>query len=95
MHDILLAKEIFDAAVKCAKKNRLKKVALVKIGLGRIEDRHEIVKPANLKFNLRILAGKSAAFRGAKIVVRKIRGPRWSLEEIEGERSFKNEKPAS
>jgi Zn finger protein HypA/HybF involved in hydrogenase expression len=84
MHDILLAKEIFDAVVKCAKKNRLKKVARVKIGLGRIEDHHEIIRPADLKFNFRILAGKSPVVRGAKVVIRKIRGLGWSLEEIEG-----------
>jgi len=85
MHDILLAKEIFDAVAKCAKQNRLKKVARIKIGLGRIEDHHEIIRPADLRFNFRILAGKNPAIRGAKVVIRKIRGPRWLLEEIEGE----------
>lgn len=84
MHDILLAKEIFDAAVKYAKKNKLKRVAKIAIGLGRIEDHHEIIKPADLRFNFRILSKGSIAEK-ARIVVRKIRGPRWSLEEIEGE----------
>lgn len=85
MHDILLAKEIFDAVVKYVQKNRLKKVRRIKIGLGRIEDHHENVRSANLKFNFRILAGKNPVIRGAELVIRKMRDAGWSLEEIEGE----------
>jgi Zn finger protein HypA/HybF involved in hydrogenase expression len=84
MHDLYLAKEIFQTVVKYAKKNRLKKVARIKIGLGRMEDHSEIVRPANLRFNFRILAGKNPAIQGAKVIIHKIRGPGWSLEEIEG-----------
>lgn len=84
MHDILLAKEIFDAVVKCVKKNRLKKVSRIKIALGRIEDHHEIVSLANFRFNFRILAEKHPVLNGAKVVIRKIRRPGWFLEEIEG-----------
>ncbi|MDP1629185.1 MAG: hydrogenase/urease maturation nickel metallochaperone HypA [bacterium] len=113
MHDILLAKEIFDAVIKCAKKNKLKRVAKVTIGLGRIEEHHETVKPENLKFNFRIFSKDSVASKAILIIKKMklapqagerspvpkignkslnqrssgawIRGPHWSLEEIEGE----------
>lgn len=85
MHDILLAKEIFDMVIKYAKKNRLKKVKRIKIGLGQIEDHQEIIKPTNLRFNFQILASKKALTCSTKLVIRRINSPDWLLEEIEGE----------
>ncbi len=81
MHDLYLAKEIFDAVIKYAQKHKLKKVTKIKIGLGRIEEYCEIIKPANLRFNFRILAKHSIASK-TKLIIKKTK-----LAAQSGERS--------
>ena len=84
MHDFYLAKEILDTVLKQAKKNNLKTVSRVFLGLGKFEEHNEKILPKNLRQNFHLLAKNTLASK-ARIKIKKLNQPRaWRLEEIEG-----------
>lgn len=85
MHDLHEADRILKLVLEHAKKNKLKRVTKIKIGLGKIIEHGSEIDPENLKFNVNLLA-KNTMADGAEVVVRKIRGEMWKLEEIEGKK---------
>lgn len=84
MHDFHLADLIYKAIVDHAEKNDLKKVTKASIELGSIVEHGEEVLPANVSFNIKMLAQNGPA-EGLDIKVSKVHGDSWKLVEIEGE----------
>ena len=86
MHDLYLAKEIFDLIIRYAHRNKFKKVKTVEIEIGRFqEEAHpEEVTPENLKFNLEALA-KGSIVEHAKINIKKVIGQGYKLVAISGQ----------
>ncbi len=84
MHDFYLAKQILDEVVRAAKKNRLKKIKRVVIGLGSFVEHDEEILPDNLKNNFRLLA-KNTIAESAELVIKKLnKNNHWELVEIDG-----------
>lgn len=85
MHDLHEADRILKLVLDHAKRNKLKKVTKIKIGLGSVIEHGSEIDPENLKFNIGLLACGTVV-EGAEVVVKKITGATWKLEEIEGEK---------
>ena len=85
MHDIMLAKEILDTAIKQAKKNKLKIISKIVLGLGKFVEHNEEILPENLRQNFNLLAKNTMAEK-AELIIKKINKLNiWQLEEIEGQ----------
>jgi len=84
MHDLHAADQILKLALEKANENKLLKVTKVVIELGSIIEHGQDINPENLAFNFKLLA-KNTPARGAKIIIRKIKGNSLKLVEIEGE----------
>ena len=84
MHDFHLADTIYKTMIDYAAKNNLKKVTRAAIELGSIIEHGEEILPANLKFNIKLLAEGGLA-AGLEVVIEKSQGDNWVLKEIEGE----------
>ncbi len=84
MHDFHLADVIFKVILEEAKNNHLKKVSKVWLELGSIVEHGEEVLPANLTFNLEMLAKNSLA-EGLTVEIKKVQGDKWVLRDMEGE----------
>ena len=83
MHDFHLADQIFKAIMDYAEKNKLTKVTKAVIELGAVVEHGEDILPANLKFNIDMLAQGTVA-DGLEIEINKIGSDDWVLKEIEG-----------
>ncbi len=84
MHDFHLADTIYKTIIDYAAKNNLKKVSKATIELGSIVEHGEEILPANLDFNIKMLAQGGIA-EGLEIKINKIKGDSWVLKEIDGE----------
>lgn len=84
MHDFHLADLIYKTIIEYAEKNNLKKVTKAVIELGSIVEHGEEILPANLDFNIKMLAENGIA-RGLTVEINRIVGNSWVLKEIEGE----------
>lgn len=84
MHDLHEADKILKVILEYAKKNNLKKVSKAVIELGSISEHGEELLPANLEFNIKMLAQGTLA-DGLEISINKVQGGSWILKEIEGE----------
>lgn len=84
MHDLHAADKIVNTIKDYAKKNGLKKVTKIKIGLGRITEHGETILASNLKHNIKLLS-KGTVLSGSKIEISQIGGPYVKIKEIEGE----------
>ncbi len=84
MHDFHLADIIYKTIMDYAAKNNLKKITKATISLGSIVEHGEEVLPANLIFNIKLLAQGGSA-DGLEIAIDKVSGDKWVLEDIEGE----------
>ncbi|MFA5125258.1 MAG: hypothetical protein WC473_05570 [Patescibacteria group bacterium] len=84
MHDFHLADTIYKAIIQEAEKNNLKKITKAVIELGSIVEHGEEVLPANLDFNIKMLAEGGKA-DGLNIEIGRSSGNEWVLKEIEGE----------
>ncbi len=84
MHDFHLADTIYKTIMDYAVKNNLQKVTKAVIELGSIIEHGEEILPANLKFNIKLLAEGGLA-AGLEIIIDKSHGDSWVLKEIEGE----------
>ena len=84
MHDFHLADIIYKTIIDYAVKNNLKKVTGAVIELGSIIEHGEEILPANLKFNIKMLAEGGIA-SGLKVIIGKSSDDGWMLKEIEGE----------
>jgi len=85
MHDLHEADKILKLVLEHAKRNKLKSVTKIVVGLGSVIEHGLEIDPENLKFNIGMLARGTLAEK-AEVVVEKISGAMWKLEEIEGER---------
>jgi len=83
MHDFHLADTIYKAIIEEAEKNKLKKITKAVIELGIIVEHGEEVLPANLDFNIKLLA-KGGPAEGLELAITKAVGGNWILKEIEG-----------
>lgn len=84
MHDLHAADQILKLTLDKANENKLLKVTKIVIELGTMIEHGQDINPDNLVFNIKLLAKHTPA-RGAKIVVKKVKGDSWKLVEIEGE----------
>lgn len=84
MHDFHLADTIYKTIIDHAKKNDLKKVTSASIELGSIIEHGEEILPANLDFNIKMLAEGGPA-DGLRLDIVRAGGNSWTLKEIEGE----------
>lgn len=85
MHDFLIAKEILDAVLAEARKRGLKRVTSVELELGSIEEHGQTIKPANLRYNFRLLAKGTPAVR-ATVKITPGAGASYRITAIEGSR---------
>lgn len=84
MHDFHLADIIYKTIRDYAAENHLKKITQATIELGSVVEHGEEILPANLEFNIKMLAENGPA-AGLKININKTVGDSWVLKEIEGE----------
>ncbi|MFA6526164.1 MAG: hypothetical protein WCT26_01995 [Candidatus Buchananbacteria bacterium] len=84
MHDFHLADSIYKVIMEYADKNELKKITKAVIELGSIVEHGEEVLPANLEFNIKMLAEGGIA-DGLSVEIIAGEGNNWTLKEIEGE----------
>ncbi len=84
MHDFHLADMIYRAIMDYAQKNSWQKVKSVTIELGSIVEHGEEILPANLAFNLKLLAEGGIA-EGLEVKILKISGGDWILKEVDAE----------
>lgn len=84
MHDFHLADLIYKTIIESAEKNNLQKITSAEIDLGSIVEHGEEVLPANLIFNIKMLAhgGKADSLT---VKINKIPGTSWILKTIDGE----------
>ena len=83
MHDFHLADTIYKAIIEEARKNNLKKITKAMIELGSIIEHGDEILPANLEFNIKLLA-QGSPNEGIKLTIDKTPGNNWTLKEIEG-----------
>ncbi len=83
MHDLHAADKIVRDIKEYARKNGLKKITNIKIGLGKISEHGETILPSNLKFNIKLLS-KGTVLSGSKVEISQISGPYVKIKEIEG-----------
>lgn len=84
MHDFHLADSIYKTIMDYAAQNNLKKITRAVIELGSIIEHGEEILPANLKFNIKMLAENGPA-AGLQVIIEKSQNRDWVLKEIEGE----------
>jgi len=84
MHDFHLADQIYHTIIDYAQKNNLKKITSASIELGSVVEHGEEILPANLIFNIKMLAEGGIA-DGLDVRVSAAHGKDWVLKEIEGE----------
>lgn len=84
MHDFHLADTIYKTIMNYAAKNNLQKITKATIELGKIIEHGEEVLPANLEFNIKLLAEGGIA-AGFEVKVIPSDNDHWTLKEIEGE----------
>ncbi len=83
MHDLLTAQDILKTALRYAKRNKLKSVTKIVIGLGSISAHGETITSDSLKFNINVLS-KNTTAKDAKIIIEEVDGDAWKLKSIEG-----------
>lgn len=84
MHDLHAADQILKLALDKANENKLLKVKRIVIELGSMVEHGQDINADNLAFNIKLLAQSTLA-RGAKVVIKKVKGSSWKLVEIEGD----------
>lgn len=84
MHDLHEANRILKLILEHARANNLKKVTQADIQLGNIVEHGSEILPANLVFNLRMLAQKTIA-ENLVVKIELIKGESWILKDIQGE----------
>ena len=85
MHDFHLADTIYKTIFEYTEKNKLKKVTKASIELGSIVEHGEEILPANLDFNIKMLA-KGGPAEGIELDISRTKGNSWILKEIEGDK---------
>ena len=84
MHDIHAANQMLKTALEYAQKNKLNKISLIKIELGKIVEHDELITPDNLKYNIELIS-KNTIAEGCEIIVNQRDNNELKLVEIEGE----------
>ena len=83
MHDLHEADRVLKLVLEHAERNKLKEVTKIVIGLGSVIEHGSEIDPENLKFNIGLLARGTKA-ENVEVVIKKINGAAWKLDEIEG-----------
>ena len=78
MHDFHLANQIVKIAKEHAREHGLLKIKKIVVELGDIIEHNENISPQNLKYNINLLMP-------CEVRVKKIKGDRWKLAEVEAE----------
>lgn len=84
MHDLHEADKILKTVLDYAKENNLNKITEIVVELGSVMEHGEEILPANLAFNIKMLAENTIA-KDLEIKIKKIQDDSWILKEIEGE----------
>lgn len=85
MHDWHLANEILKTVLAYGAKNGLKNIIKIEIELGSILEHGEYISSENLIHNFKLLAKKTIA-KNAELKIKRIKGDKWKLIEIEGDK---------
>lgn len=85
MHDLIAAQDILKKAIAIAEKNKLKRITKIKISLGKIIEHNQEITPENLKFNFELVKKNTIAEK-AKLEIKRIKGRKISITEVQGER---------
>lgn len=85
MHDLVAAQDIINAALQVAKRNKLKKISKIVVGLGKVIEHNEEVKPENLQFNFGLVKKNTIADK-AKLIIQEGKGRELTIVEVEGEK---------
>lgn len=85
MHDLVAAQDIIKAAVQVAKRNRLKKISKIVVGLGKVVEHNKEIKPENLQFNFKLVKKDTIADK-AKLIITQGKGSELTIREVEGEK---------
>lgn len=85
MHDLTAAQDIINTAMQVAKRNKLKKISKIVVGLGKIIAHNEQSKPKNLLFNFNLVKKDTIAEK-AELVIEKGKGKDLTIIEVEGEK---------
>ncbi|MDO8669208.1 MAG: hypothetical protein Q7K65_02855 [Candidatus Buchananbacteria bacterium] len=85
MHDFHLADQIYKTIMDYGQKNGLKKITKAEIELGSLVEHGEEILPANLDFNIKMLAEGGIA-DGLEISIKRTVGNSWTLKNIEGDK---------
>jgi Zn finger protein HypA/HybF involved in hydrogenase expression len=83
MHDLHVADKILKLALEEGKKNNLKTITKIKVELGQVVEHGQRISPANLKFNIKMLA-KGGMAEKAEVIIRSMKGNSFVLKEIYG-----------
>lgn len=87
MHDLLLAKEILETALKYAKDKGLASLSEIMVELGQVDEHAEEITPKNLKEIFNLIKANTIA-KKAKLIVnppaggKKVSGSHWRLISI-------------
>lgn len=84
MHDLHAADKVIKLVLEGAKANKLKDVKKIVINLGTVIEHGAEILPANLEFNIKMLAKNSIA-EGLQVDIKKVAGSDIVLKEIEGD----------
>ncbi len=82
MHDLLFAQDIFNQALEVVKDNGGKKIKSITIAIGKIDHHGKLLEPSHLKFHLENFFN-STPHKGLKIKIKKVKGNKIILKEIE------------
>jgi Zn finger protein HypA/HybF involved in hydrogenase expression len=85
MHDLVAAQDIIKAVIQVAKRNKLKKISKIVVGLGKVVEHNEEIKPENLQFNFELVKKNTIADK-AKLIIQKGKGRDLTILEVEGEK---------
>ncbi|MDD5341041.1 MAG: hypothetical protein PHC97_01235 [Patescibacteria group bacterium] len=84
MHDLHEADKILKVILDYGQKNNLRKITKAVIDLGSMVEHGEELLPANVEFNIKMLAQGTIA-ENLETIINKTHGDSWVLKEIEGE----------
>jgi len=87
MHDLMVAKQIYELIVRYAHRNKFTQVKKVDIEVGQVkhEDHFDDIEPKNLKKNIKMMA-EDPETKGMEIEVKKVKGRGYRLVSIEGDK---------
>lgn len=84
MHDLHEANKILNKILDYAKQHKLVCITKATIQLGEIMEHEELIKPQNLRFNIKLLAQGTIA-DNLTLDISSVKGNTWIIKTIEGD----------